>query len=210
MQRARTDDAKDERRQALLAAALEVFVEKSFAAARMDDIARAASLSKGTVYLYFSSKEELFEAVLRNVALPNVEHMEDLMRQSPSVSVALDGIGQFVPHLIRNTALPRIMKLLISESGTFPEIVQSYREDVLDRLLAGVTGFLARAKAAGEIDVDDPALAARLVASPIAFSALWSVVFETEPKAQVDLDALMAMHVTHLKRALGVREEAST
>ncbi len=208
MRRARTDDAKDERRQALLAAALEVFVDKSFAAARMDDIARAASLSKGTVYLYFSSKEELFEAVLRNVALPNVEHMEDLMRQSPSVSVALDGIGQFVPHLIRNTALPQIMKLLISESGTFPEIVQSYREDVLDRLLAGVTGFLARAKAAGEIDVGDPALAARLVASPIAFSALWSVVFETEPKARVDLEALMAMHVKHLKRALGVSGEA--
>lgn len=208
MQRARTDDAKDERRQALLAAALEVFVEKSFAAARMDDIARAASLSKGTVYLYFSSKEELFEAVLRNVALPNVEHMENLMREAPSVGVALDGIGQFVPHLIRETDLPRIIKLLISESGTFPEIVQSYREDVLDRLLAGVAGLLARAKAAGEIDVGNPALAARLVASPIAFSALWSVVFEADPKARVDIDALMAMHVMHLKRAFGVAEEA--
>lgn len=207
MQRARTDDAKDERRQVLLAAALEVFVEKSFAAARMDDIARAASLSKGTVYLYFSSKEELFEAVLRNVALPNVEYMETLMRDAPSVGVALDGIGQFVPHLIRETDLPRIIKLLISESGTFPDIVQSYREDVLDRLLAGVADLLARAKAAGEIEVGNPVLAARLVAAPIAFSALWSVVFETDPKARVDVDALMTMHVTHLKRALGVTEE---
>ncbi|CDO59423.1 Transcriptional regulator, TetR family [Candidatus Phaeomarinobacter ectocarpi] len=209
MQRARTDDAKDERRQALLSAALEVFVEKSFAAARMDDIARAASLSKGTVYLYFSSKEDLFEAVLRNVALPKVEHIENLMRDAPSVGEALDGIGLFVPHLIRETALPRIIKLLISESGMFPEIVQSYREDVLDRLLGGVTGLLARAKAAGEIEVGDPALAARLVAAPIAFSALWSVVFETVPEARVDIDALMAMHVTHLKRALGVIEEVS-
>jgi len=206
MQRARTDDAKDERRQAMLAAALEVFVEKGFAAARMDDIARAASLSKGTVYLYFPSKEDLFEAVLRNVALPNVEHMEGLMRDAPSVSVALDGVAQFVPHLIRETRLPQIMKLLISESGTFPQIVQAYREDVLDRLLVAVAGLLARAHEAGDIDAPEPMLAARLVAAPIAFSALWSVVFEVDPKARVDLEALIALHVRHLKKALTVQE----
>jgi len=206
MQRARTDDAKDERRQAMLAAALEVFVEKGFAAARMDDIARTASLSKGTVYLYFPSKEDLFEAVLRNVAIPNVERMEGLMRDAPSVGEALDGVAQFVPHLIRNTQLPQIMKLLISEAGTFPQIVQAYREDVLDRLLAAVAGLLARAHKAGEIDAPEPMLAARLVAAPIAFSGIWSVVFETDPKARVDVEALIALHVQHLKKALAIDE----
>lgn len=206
MQRARTDDAKDERRQAMLAAALEVFVEKGFAAARMDDIARTASLSKGTVYLYFPSKEDLFEAVLRNVAIPNVERMEGLMRDAPSVGEALDGVAQFAPHLIRNTRIPQIMKLLISEAGTFPQIVQAYREDVLDRLLAAVAGLLARAHKAGEIDAPEPMLAARLVAAPIAFSGIWSVVFETDPKARVDVEALIALHVQHLKKALAIDE----
>ena len=210
MQRARTDDAKDERRQAMLAAALEVFVEKGFAAARMDDIARAASLSKGTVYLYFPSKEDLFEAVLRNVAIPNVEYLEAIMRDAPSVSVALDGLVQFAPHVIRNTPIPQIMKLLISEAGTFPEIVQSYREDVLDRLLAAVAGLLERAGKAGEIEVTDPALVARLVAAPIAFSGIWHVVFEDDPKARVDLQALMALHGRNLKKALSVREVPAT
>jgi len=190
----------------MLAAALEVFVEKGFAAARMDDIARTASLSKGTVYLYFPSKEDLFEAVLRNVAIPNVERMEGLMRDAPSVGEALDGVAQFVPHLIRNTQLPQIMKLLISEAGTFPQIVQAYREDVLDRLLAAVAGLLARAHKAGEIDAPEPMLAARLVAAPIAFSGIWSVVFETDPKARVDVEALIALHVQHLKKALAIDE----
>ena len=210
MQRARTDDAKDERRQALLAAALEVFVEKGFAAARMDDIARAASLSKGTVYLYFSSKEDLFEAILRKVALPNVEHMEGLMRDAPSVGAALDGVAQFAPHLIRNTRLPQVMKLLISEAGTFPQIVQAYREDVLDRLLAAVAALLARAHKAGDIDAPEPMLAARLVAAPIAFSGLWRVEFEVDPKARVDVEALINLHVRHLKKALAVREVSTT
>ncbi|MGD1935480.1 MAG: TetR/AcrR family transcriptional regulator [Candidatus Phaeomarinobacter sp.] len=210
MQRARTDDAKDERRQALLAAALEVFVEKGFAAARMDDIARAASLSKGTVYLYFSSKEDLFEAILRKVALPNVEHMEGLMRDAPSVGAALDGVAQFAPHLIRNTRLPQVMKLLISEAGTFPQIVQAYREDVLDRLLAAVAALLARAHKAGDIAAPEPMLAARLVAAPIAFSGLWRVEFEVDPKARVDVEALINLHVRHLKKALAVREVSTT
>ena len=210
MQRARTDDAKDERRQALLAAALEVFVEKGFAAARMDDIARAASLSKGTVYLYFSSKEDLFEAILRKVALPNVEHMEGLMRDAPSVGAALDGVAQFAPHLIRNTRLPQVMKLLISEAGTFPQIVQAYREDVLDRLLAAVAALLARAHKARDNAAPEPMLAARQDAAPIAFSGLWRVEFEVDPKARVDVEALINLHVRHLKKALAVREVSTT
>jgi len=209
MQRARSDDAKDERRQVLLAAALEVFVEKGFAAARMDDIARAASLSKGTLYLYFTSKEDLFAAVLRDVALPNVEIVEDMMGTAPSVSEALDGLARFAPYMIRETRLPQIMKLLISEAGVFPEIVQAYRRDVLDRLLAGMAALLARARDAGQIDVGDPKLAARLVVAPIAFSGIWHIVFEQNGAEPVDIPALLAMHVDHLKRALNLREVAT-
>ena len=62
MKRARSDEAKDERRAQLLDAALDEFFEKGFSAARMDDIARRAKLSKGTLYLYFDSKKAMFQA----------------------------------------------------------------------------------------------------------------------------------------------------
>ena len=76
MQRARTDADKDDRRQALIAAALDEFYERGFAAARMDDIARRAKLSKGALYLYFDSKEALFQAVTESFILPHIEMVE--------------------------------------------------------------------------------------------------------------------------------------
>ena len=69
MQRARSEAAKDTRRQALLTAALDEFFERGFAAARMDDIARRAGFSKGTLYLYFDSKEALFASLIETFAL---------------------------------------------------------------------------------------------------------------------------------------------
>ena len=75
MRRARSEDAKDERRQLLLSAALDEFFERGFSAARIEDIAQRASLSKGTVYLYFDSKEALFLALIEDLATPNIEQI---------------------------------------------------------------------------------------------------------------------------------------
>src|SRR3712207_4514991 len=70
---------KDTRPAELLEAALEVFAEKGFTAARMEDIAARAGAAKGTVYLYFASKEAVFEALVRTRILPNIEHAEVLV-----------------------------------------------------------------------------------------------------------------------------------
>ncbi|MGD8796421.1 MAG: helix-turn-helix domain-containing protein, partial [Thiohalophilus sp.] len=72
---------KAERPGEIVAAALELFVEHGFAATRLEDVARRAGVSKGTVYLYFDSKEALFEAVVREVVIPQVERSEMLARQ---------------------------------------------------------------------------------------------------------------------------------
>ena len=80
MQRARSQTDKDARRQLLLQAALDEFFERGFAAARMEDIARRVDLSKGTVYLYFKSKDDLFRALIEEHALPNLETIEMITR----------------------------------------------------------------------------------------------------------------------------------
>lgn len=208
MQRARTAEAKEKRRRALLAAALDEFVERGFAAARMDDIAARAGLSKGTLYLYFDSKEAVFAGLVDAVALPNVAQMEAFLKETPSARAALKRLMAFLPHLVRDTPLPHLAKVLIADAGAFPEVARRYRTQVIDRVLAAIAALLERGRAAGELAVDDPALTARLVVAPVLMSAVWRVVFESDPAAHVDLDALFATHEKMLLRALGAGDGA--
>jgi len=209
MQKARTSEAKDERRQAVLNAALDEFFERGFAATRMDDIARRVGLSKGTLYLYFDSKEALFISLLETAAIPNVEMIEKLSATALSAADAIHSLTAFMPHVIRETPMPRVIKVLIADAGAFPDVVRTYRRQVIDRVLAAVAKFLERGHASGELVVDDPQLTARLVVAPVILSAIWRVVFETDPEARIDLDDLFSLHGRMLLRALSASGESS-
>ena len=204
MQRARTQEAKHDRRVAFVTAALDEFYENGFAAARMEDIARRAGFSKGALYLYFDSKEALFEAVVENFAMPNVALLQSVAQSAASAAAAIDAITTMAPGIIREGRLPKIAKVLIGDAPAFPAVATVYRQNVIDRVLAAITGVLKKAKAAGEIDVGDPALAARLIAAPIIFSAIWRIVFEHDDEARVDLDMLFSQHAVMLKRAFKI------
>lgn len=202
MKRARTDGAKDKRRLVLLEAALEEFFQSGFKAARMDDIARRAGLSKGTLYLYFESKDDLFKSIVETFAMPNVERVEAMAANAPGGVEGIRQIAQFAPVLIRHSRVPKLMKILIGDSTAFPETVRSYRTEVLERLIAVLANALSRSHAAGELHVPDPALTARLVIAPIALSGIWHVLFGDDPDAAVDLELLFQLHVDMLERAL--------
>jgi AcrR family transcriptional regulator len=204
MARARTEEAKDERRQALLAAALDEFFDKGFAATRMDDIARRASLSKGALYLYFNSKEAMFQALIESLASPNLEIIEQITERAASLKDALHGIREFAPFLIRQTDLPRLMKVLVGDSQLFPEIVQAYRQELIDRVLSMIASLLQRADETGEAKIENPQLTARLIMAPVIFSALWQAVFNQTSEAEVDLDQLFAIHEQMMLNALQI------
>ncbi len=200
--RARSREAKDDRRFAVMEAALATFYERGFAAARMEDIARRAGLSKGAVYLYFPSKEKLFTALVETIALPNVARIEAALESAPSVAAALDAVTRLAPEIITKTRVPQIAKVLIADAQSFPDMVSGYRRNVVERVLAAVAGLLERGVATGEIELDDPSLTARLVIAPAVMSVIWRVAFEHDPAARVDLDALFAAHRQLLGRAL--------
>ena len=205
MKRARSDEAKDERRALLLQAALDEFFEKGFSAARMSDIARRANLTKGTLYLYFESKDALFKALIERLAAPNLDHMEMIASSAPTFSDALDRLADFAPFLIRQSDMPRLMKVLIGDSHNFPGIILAYREEVLGRLLDIIARVLEQAKAAGEIDFENAQLTARLVMAPIALSGMWQALFGKDKDAAVDLETLFRMHADNMRRALQPR-----
>ena len=202
MRRARSEDAKDERRQLLLSAALDEFFESGFSAARIEDIAQRASLSKGTVYLYFDSKEALFLALIEDLATPNIEQIEQIAALAPSLREALNRLAVFAPMMIRTSNLPRLMKVLIGDSHTFPEIIRDYRKQKIERILGALTGFLDRAVDRGEIAPQNTSLTTRLILAPIVLSGMWQAVFGRDADAEVDLEALFHLHTELLLKAL--------
>ncbi len=202
MTRARSEDAKSLRRRQLLQAALDEFYERSFAGARMDDIARRAGLSKATIYLYFDSKEALFIALIESLGLPRIRQIERLLADAQSMGQALEQLAELAPVIVRHSDMPRLMKVIVGDSQQFPDIVRSYREDLIERVLTSMEQMLKRAQASGEIALVDPALTTRLVVAPIVMSALWQAVFGGDAEAEIDLETLFAMHASFILAAL--------
>ncbi len=201
MQRARSDDDKDTRRQLLLEAALDEFFERGFSAARMEDIARRADLSKGTLYLYFDSKEDLFREIIAHFAMPNLELFRGMLTTAPGFVDAMDRLAAFAPFMIRHSRVPKLMKVMIGDSHNFPAIILEYRKHVLDEVFDLIGGLLERAKASGEIDVEAPHLAARIIVGPVVLSGIWQAVFARTTGGDVDLDSLFRMHAEVMKKA---------
>lgn len=200
--RAISDVAKAEKKQHMLDAALDEFYDKGFTAARMDDIAARCGQSKGTLYLYFNSKEALFNGLIETVAKPKQLHIIQMLQAAPSAQLALSAISEFVPQVIAEGRLPKLIKILIGDCKAFPDIIQTYREQVIDPALAALTQLFERSNESGETRLAEPALFARLVVAPVVFSAIWQSVFAKHDETPVDLKGLFALHRQVLMNAL--------
>ena len=208
MKRAQSDTDKALRESQIIRAGLDEFYQRGFAAARMDQIGKRAGVSKGTLYLYFPSKEALFEAIIKTIAVPQIAEIERILEGQPGVAATLDALMQRLPLILRESPLPKLVKVLIGDAFTFPELVTLYRESVIERSLSAVAAFLQRGVDSGEIQADlpDPAMSARLVIAPVLMSAIWTVVFDPIDGTQLDLERLFQVHHQQLKRALGLQE----
>lgn len=202
MQRARSEEQKDARRQILLNAALDEFFEKGFSAARMDDIAARAKVSKGTVYLYFSGKDVLFTELIESLTSPRLAQLDVIATSALSIREAMAAVAQLGPQIVRTSDLPRLLKVLIGDSHLFPDTVRAYRVTVLERVLGAITTILTSARDRREIDIGDPSLTARLVIAPILFSGVWQAMFGRDPDAQVDLEHLFELHASMLLKGM--------
>ena len=149
---------KESRPGELLMAALDLFVEKGFAATRMEEVAGRAGVSKGTVFLYFPSKEELFKAVVReNISGRFEEWNAEFLAYEGSSADMLHHCMTTWWHRIGSTQASGISKLMISEGGHFPDIVEFYQNEVVQPGHALIRQVLQRGIDSGEfraIDLD--------------------------------------------------------
>lgn len=166
--------AAPEVRQAdILIAALEEFSRHGFEGARMEDVARAAKVSKGTVYLYYPTKQALFEALVMRDIAPRVSLAEQFLKDYDGpLEPALMRMAEMASAAIEAGKLPVYPKLLIAEAGRFPELAAFYRREVVGRMLSALTA-LDR----GEISGVTAEMAAHLFIAAVLKSVLWSLVF---------------------------------
>jgi AcrR family transcriptional regulator len=197
---------KEARPDEILAAALESFAERGFAATRLEDVAARAGISKGTLYLYFAGKEELFEAVVRAMLLPNLERVEELAAtyEGPSAEL-LERLLLTIAGILATRA-GAIPKLVIAEAGNFPDLARFYLEQVIRRALRLVGRILRRGIYRGEfrpVDVDHVVFC---VIAPMLLAALWKNSLEPYDAAPLDARALARAHLDLLLRGLEARE----
>lgn len=164
---------KEARPQELTAAALSLFVEKGFAATRLDEVAARAGVSKGTLYLYFDNKEALFKAVIQEGIVPALEAGEAMLAECDDPALLLRQILHGWWQRIGSTELGGIPKLMMAEAGNFPELAAFYDEAVIQRGMRLVRTVVERGIARGvfrPLELDN--LGAVLIA-PLLHLALW-------------------------------------
>src|SRR5438067_1758283 len=164
----------EERPRQIISAALEVFGERGLAASRLEDIAKRAGLSKGTIYLYFPNKEELFREVVRQTVITQIERREREI--GASKASATDALKEFMrAHwaFIRSPAFAPLFRLIHAEIHNYPDLARFYAEEVVSRALRLIGSLIERGIKTGEFRKIDPSLAARMLAAPFVMHGLW-------------------------------------
>ncbi len=186
----------------IVQAALASFAERGFAATRLEDVAAAAGISKGTIYLYFPTKEDLFRAVVRQAVLPNVAAAEaELVAHTGSSGDLLRLLAERFLALL-DSDLTAIPKLVVAESGNFPAIAQFYADTVLRRAFALVETVLARGMERREFRRMDVHSVLPLFAAPFLLLLLWKHSLGRHTDLGFDPRAVAEAHLDVLLRGL--------
>jgi AcrR family transcriptional regulator len=165
---------KEARPGELLDAALDLFVEKGFSATRVEEVAARAGVSKGTLFLYFQSKEDLFKAVVReNIATKFPTWQEEFITFTGSSAELLRYALCSWWERIGNTRASGITKLVMSEAQNFPEIAAFYQEEVIKPGNAMIRRILERGVESGEFRSLDLEQAVHIVVAPMIFLMMW-------------------------------------
>lgn len=183
----------------VLDAALDLFIERGFSPTRVEDIAKGAGISKGAVYLYFDSKEAILKALVRRAIVPVAEGAEAIAKAGAGdPAETIRSMVRLVAGRLSDPRLSAIPRLVIAESGSFPDVVSMYRREVIDRGLGALESVIRQGVESGVFRTVDPNLAVRNIAGPIFVHMLLATIFAlpgeataTDDFVESHLDILM-------------------
>lgn len=189
----------------ILEAALSEFAERGFDAARMEDIAKRAGLSKAAVYLYFPSKMAVLEALIEAKVAPLAQHAQALAAAGKAAPLqALRALATVAATRLADPSNFAVPRLVIGLSGRFPKLAEYYRRNVVEKARAALETLLDAAMADGSLRRIDKAAAVRAFVGPLMFEALWTHVLQG-PSGFDDAQTTVANHFDILLNGLEPR-----
>ncbi|HSW12545.1 MAG TPA: TetR/AcrR family transcriptional regulator [Solimonas sp.] len=194
----------DARPAELVQAALDLFVDRGYSATRLDDVAQRAGVSKGTIYLYYASKEELMRAAIRHNVAPMLEFAEQRVDQSTASTREL--LREVVTNWLGGPdggSSRGILKLLVAECRHFPELGQFYVEEVMEGGKALWLRLLRRGIARGELRAIDPERYLAVVTAPVTLLAIWRQSLGLFEKPSLDTAVYLDTYIDVLFHGIG-------
>ena len=203
MKKPRYRRRKEDRPSEITAAAFDAFAKKGYDGTRVDDVARRAGVSKGLLYLYFKTKEELFKAVIKSFITPMIDALKMQVESSdlPAEEFLRGPFLDFAKRLPKSRA--RILvRLLIAEGPKHPDLTAYYWDNVVSQGLAALSQVIEKGVREGEFRrsaLDD---FPQLLLSPVMFSVIWSIVFQS--KHALDTDKMLEGHIDMILGAIKI------
>ncbi|MEA2869252.1 MAG: hypothetical protein QOE39_3967 [Bradyrhizobium sp.] len=183
-----------ERREAIIAAAMDEFIAQGFAAARLDDVAKRAGVAKGTIYLHFKDKEALFEELIRTAIVPLVNR---LTAGPPPVGASVrdmvEGFARTFIHEVTTTQRGDIVRLIVAEGPRFPAVADFYYREVVSKGLAGMRAAIELGIARGEIKHKNLAQFPQILIAPAMIAVIWQSLFSRH--APLDANEMFRVHL---------------
>lgn len=195
----------------VLDAALELFIENGFAATRVEDIAKRAGLSKGSVYLYFPSKEAVLEGLVRRAILPIADSALGALRDyEGDPRIVLTMVLTMLAGRIADPKVIAMPKLIFREAMGFPDLARMYRTEVLDRVIPAIEGLIRKGVEQGYLRQVDPSLTIRSIIGPMMLHLAMAEIFDITPEGGLHMDKLVENHLTILFDGLSAPPGAKT
>lgn len=192
---------KEDRPQEITEAALAAFAEKGYAATRVDEVAKRAGVSKGLLYLYFKTKEELFKSVIRSLVVPRIDALTKIVDQSElSSEEFLRGPFLDFAKKMPGSPISVIVRLMVAEGPKHPDLVSFYWDNVVSRGLGLIKELLDRGVRNGEFRKTAVSEQPELFIMPVVFSVIFQLLF-SERSLNTDklIETQFELLITQLK-----------
>jgi AcrR family transcriptional regulator len=192
---------KEARPAEITQAALEAFAENGYAATRVDDVAKRAGVSKGLLYLYFKTKEELFKAVIRSAVVPRIDALKsDIADTALSAEDFLRGpFLEFIKRL-PNSPARIVVRLMIAEGPRHPDLTAYYCDQVVSGGLAALRQLVSQGVSRGEFRQSGLEEFPQLLFAPALMSMIWMSLFQIH--IPLDTDKFLDAHIELVLRAI--------